>query len=69
MSKNDTVYLTTRMVESRAKQAFSAASKQAMIDHGYIVVAKDGFIVKQFSDGTIEIIEEIVKSKIKLVLD
>ncbi len=57
------------MVESRAKQAFSAASKQAMIDHGYIVVAKDGFIVKQFSDGTIEIIEEIVKSKIKLVLD
>lgn len=69
MAKNDKQYLTTRILQSSAKQAFSSASKQAMKDHGYIVVAKDGFIVKQFSDGRIEIIEEIIKSKVKLAFD
>lgn len=65
----ETQYLTTRMVKSAAKQAFSAASKQAMKDHGYIVVSENGQVVKKYSNGDIEVIEEIEKSSIGLTLD
>ncbi|PIE86858.1 MAG: hypothetical protein CSA03_03080 [Bacteroidetes bacterium] len=62
-------YLTTRIVRSAAQQAFSSASKQAMKDHGYIIVVEDGNVVKKFSNGNIEVIEEIEKTKVSLTLD
>lgn len=65
----ETQYLTTRMVRSAAQQAFSAASKQAMKDHGYIVVSENGQVVKKFSNGTVEVIEKIQQSKVGLTLD
>ncbi|MFK7785039.1 MAG: hypothetical protein AB8B56_07980 [Crocinitomicaceae bacterium] len=65
----ETKYLTTRIVKSAAQKAFSTASKKAMEDHGYIVVAENGKVVKKFSNGDIEVIEEIEQSKVELTLD
>lgn len=67
--EKETQYLTTRIVRSAAKQAFSAASKQAMKDHGYIVVSENGQVVKKYSNGKVEVIEEIQQSKVGLTLD
>lgn len=69
MASKEKQYITTRFIKSAAQRAFSEASTQAMEDHGYIIVAKDGYVVKQYKSGKIEKIEKIVQSNISLTLD
>lgn len=54
-----TAYLTTRILLREAKKAVKAASEDAMERMGYIVKAEDGWVVKEYKDGTIERIKQI----------
>ncbi len=47
-------YLTKRMLVSAAARGFKKASAEAMQLMGYIVIAKDGWVVKKYADGKIE---------------
>lgn len=60
---NEKYYITTKLIAKKAQQAFRTAAVQAMKDHGYVMVAKDGWVVKEFADGTIEKIEKITPSE------
>lgn len=64
-------YLTKRILLSSASKAIQIAAKRAMEINGYVVVAKNGWVVKKFADGhTEQLIKlEIVKSSSKIVLD
>ena len=44
-------YLSKRMVARGSSKAFSRAAKRAMRENGYVVVAKDGWIVKESRTG------------------
>jgi TRAP-type C4-dicarboxylate transport system substrate-binding protein len=66
---NNVRYLTTRLLKSAAQKAFREASKKAMKDHGYVVVAENGQIIKKFSNGNVEVLEKIEPSKVGLFLD
>ena len=52
-------YLTKRILISAARQGFKKAAEEAMELMGYIVIAKDGWVVKKYTDGTIEKIAPI----------
>ncbi len=52
-------YLTKRMLVSKARSAGKIAAKNAMQIMGYVVTVKDGWIVKQYENGTIEQIEQL----------
>ena len=52
-------YLTKRILVSAAKRGFKQAAKEAMQLMGYVVIAKDGWVVKKYADGTIEKISPI----------
>ena len=43
----------------KSERAIQEASEKAMETIGYIIVARDGWIVKEYQDGTIERIEEL----------
>lgn len=59
MEKEKKVYLTKRLLVRLARKAGKAAAKEAMEVMGYVVCAKDGWVIKQFADGSIERIHEI----------
>lgn len=52
-------YLTKRLLVSAAKRGIRKAAEETMLIMGYTVIAKDGWIVKKYADGTIEAIEQI----------
>ena len=52
-------YLTKRLLVSAAKRGIRKAAEETMQIMGYTVIAKDGWIVKKYADGTIEAIEQI----------
>ena len=52
-------YLTKRTLLSKARSAGKAAAKNAMEIMGYVVTVKDGWIVKEHKDGTIEQVEKL----------
>ncbi len=71
MTKAKKEYITKRLVERQSKKAFTTASNEAMEANGYVIIVKDGYVVKESSDGSIEILEELDNdiSEMKLVLD
>jgi len=52
--KEQKPYLTKRILISAANRGFRQAAKEAMELMGYVVIAKDGWVVKKFADGRIE---------------
>lgn len=52
-------YLTKRILISAARRGFKKASEEAMALMGYIVIAKDGWVVKKYADGRIERLNRI----------
>lgn len=52
-------YLTTRRLRTWSNQALDQASKEAMEIAGYVIRAKDGWIVKENADGSIEKIKPV----------
>ncbi len=71
MEKYGLEYISKRLVERVSKRAFSNAADKAIHANGYVVVVKDGWIVKEFLSGKIELIKEVDSSNInqELVLD
>lgn len=71
MSKSKIKYISKRLVLRGSKKAFKQAARQAMEENGFVVIAKDGWVVKEFSDGTVEKIEKIdtTTTDFKVVLD
>jgi len=53
------VYLTKRLTSRRADRAFEEAFERAMNDVGYVVEARDGWVVKVHENGEIERIERL----------
>ncbi|MBT3383913.1 MAG: hypothetical protein HN778_21085 [Prolixibacteraceae bacterium] len=70
-AKKNTAYLTKRTLVRKSKKAIQEASEKAMETIGYIIVARDGWIVKEYQDGTIEQIEELetANGNQELILD
>ncbi len=64
-------YLTKRILLSSAARAIREAAKEAMKTMGYVVIAKDGWVVKKYADGRIEQLSklEVVKRSSKVILD
>ncbi len=64
-------YLTKRLLVSAAKRGIRKAAEETMQIMGYNVIAKEGWVVKIFADGSIEKISPIklVKTPNKLKLD
>ncbi|CAG5067859.1 hypothetical protein DYBT9623_00586 [Dyadobacter sp. CECT 9623] len=56
---HSTIYLTKRMLISKVQQAGRVAAKEAMEVMGYVVTVRDGWVVKQHADGSIERIKEL----------
>jgi hypothetical protein len=52
-------YLTKRIVVSASKKAISKASKETVRVMGHNVIAKDGWIVKKYADGSFEKLQKI----------
>ncbi|MFI5451361.1 hypothetical protein ACHMWN_04315 [Pedobacter sp. UC225_61] len=52
-------YLTKRTLVAKAKSAGKFAAKSAMTTMGYVVTVKDGWLVKQYSDGNIEKVQDL----------
>ncbi len=71
MGKSKIKYISKRLVLRGSKKAFKQSANQAMKENGFVIVAKDGWVVKEFSDGTIEKIEKIdtTANDFKVVLD
>ena len=57
--KRGYAYLTTRILVSNTKKAGQAAAQKAMETMGYLIVAKEGWLVKIFKNGDVERIEEL----------
>jgi hypothetical protein len=55
-------YLTKRVVVRATKKGMKKASKETMDTMGYNVIALNGWVVKKYKDGTIELMEEIKTS-------
>ena len=58
-AKKNNAYLTKRTLVQKSERAIQEASEKAMETIGYIIVARDGWIVKEYQDGTIERIKEL----------
>ena len=54
-----TPYLTKRLLVSAAKRGIRKAAKESMEIMGYVVIAKRGWVVKKYADGTIEKLSRI----------
>lgn len=71
MKSSNIKYISKRLVERKSKKAFKVAAKSAMTDIGYVVIVKDGWVVKEFSNGEIERLEELSSENVnqELILD
>ena len=71
MKKDNLEYVSKRLVARGSKRAFKKAAGKAMEENGYVVVAKDGWVVKEFSDGRIERLHklDIVDLNTEVLLD
>jgi hypothetical protein len=59
MKKAKKEYISKRLVSRGSKRVFKKAASRALSDNGYVIVAKDGWVVKESIDGTIERIRRI----------
>jgi hypothetical protein len=62
-------YLTKRIVISASKRAFKTASAETMKVMGHTIIAKDGWIVKKYSNGDIEKLQKIEGSDVNQPLN
>ena len=62
-------YLTKRILISAARRGFKKAAEEAMAIMGYVVIAKDGWVVKKYADGTIEKMTPLENEDYPLILD
>lgn len=62
-NNNNPAYLTKRRLVSAARSGIKQAAEETMKLVGYNVVAKDGWVVKLFADGSIEKISPIPVAK------
>ena len=71
MESSKKKYISKRLVERKSKSAFKSAAKKAMTDIGYVIIVEDGWVVKKYSDGEIEKIEELNTERIsqELIFD
>jgi hypothetical protein len=70
MKKVKLKYISTRLVSHKSKSAFQEGARRAMNANGYVVIVNDGWVVKKFSDGTIEKIEQLSDThNLKVILD
>lgn len=71
MGQSKKKYITKRLVAQASKSVFKKDASKALIDNGYVVIAKDGWIVKEYIDGVIEKIRRIEDSDAEddLILD
>jgi len=53
-TKQKEAYLTKRILISAAKRGIREAADETMRVMGYIVIAKDGWVVKKYANGDIE---------------
>ena len=58
-AKQKEPYLTKRILVSAAKRGIREAADETMRIMGYIVIAKDGWVVKKYANGDIEKIVKI----------
>lgn len=58
----DKAYLTTRILKRVSRKATNDAAKRAMEIAGYIITVREGRVVKEYKDGTIEEISTIDNS-------
>ena len=70
MKKSKLKYISTRLVSHKSKSAFQEGARRAMSTNGYIVIVNDGWVVKKFSTGIIEKIEQLSDThNLKVILD
>lgn len=69
--KRKTTYLTKQTLVKSATSAGLKASKRAMATAGYVIKAKDGWVVKEFTDGRVRKLKKLKQTKTpaKIVLD
>ena len=60
-------YLTKRLLVSAAKRGIRKAAEETMQIMGYNVIARDGWVVKLFPDGSIERITQIEQVKTRRI--
>lgn len=59
VTKDGFAYLTKKILVGKAKRAGRAAAKNAMDVMGYVVTVRDGWVVREHRDGSIEQIEKL----------
>ncbi len=71
MGKTNKRYITKRLVVKKSNGEFKRAASKAIQDNGYVIVAKDGWIVKEYLDGNIERIRRIDTNDVnqEIILD
>lgn len=71
MRKTKKHYISKRLVARGSKRVFKSDASKALRDNGYVIVAKDGWIVKEFADGVITKLRRIEEHDVgqELVLD
>ncbi len=69
--KKNNAYLTKRALINKSEKAIQKASEKAMKTVGYIIVARDGWIVKENQDGSVERVKklETANGNQELILD
>jgi len=67
---NKQPYLTKRILVSAARAGIKKAAEETMEIMGFVVIVKDGWVVKKYRDGTIEKLERLEPlENTRLVLD
>ena len=71
MKKPKLKYISTRLVSRKSRSAFQEGARRAMKTNGYVVIALDGWVVKKYSNGNIERLEELEHNdqNLKVILD
>ncbi len=71
MRKVKKEYISKRLVARGSNRVFKRDADKALSDNGYVIVAKDGWVVRESIDGEIERIRKIDSSDIspELTLD
>ncbi len=62
METNGKAYLTKRVVERATRKGMKIAAHRTMEAIGYIVVARDGWLMKEFPDRSIQKIRQLDSS-------
>ena len=56
---SDKTYISTRLIKKSSKIAFEEGAKKAMEAVGYVLVAENGWLVKKFSNGSVQQIKQL----------